>query len=88
MTQHGTDLIVGGSFTTAGATTVNDVARWEPCSGPCPADFDGNGTVDFGDVVTMLAAWGPCGGCPEDLNGNGSVDFGDVVILLAAWGPC
>ena len=56
-------------------------------TGGCPADLDGNGAVDFGDVLLILAAWGNKGG-PEDLDGNGIVDFGDLLIVLAAWGPC
>ncbi len=25
-----------------------------------PEDLDGSGTVDFGDLLLLLAAWGPC----------------------------
>ena len=25
-----------------------------------PEDLDGNGIVDFGDPLIVLAAWGPC----------------------------
>jgi hypothetical protein len=55
---------------------------------PCPADLNGNGHVDFHDLLAVLAAWGPCEGCPEDLSGNGRVGFLDLVILVLAWGPC
>ena len=55
---------------------------------PCPADLDGSGGVDRGDLFAILAAWGPCEDCPEDLDGSGVVDFGDVLIVLASWGPC
>ncbi len=47
-----------------------------------------NNEVEFNDLISLLAAWGPCGGCPEDLNGNGEVDFNDLIELLASWGPC
>ncbi len=50
-------------------------------------DLDGNGVVDFGDILVVLAAWDNKGG-PEDLDGSGFVDFGDLLIVLAAWGPC
>ncbi len=53
----------------------------------CPADLDGSGSVDFGDILAILSAWGNKGG-PEDLDGSGVVDFGDILIVLAAWGPC
>ncbi len=55
----------------------------------CPIDFDGSGAVDFGDLLAILSAWGPCEGiCSEDLDGNGAVDFSDLLIVLANWGPC
>ena len=53
----------------------------------CPADLDGSGAVDFGDILRILAAWGNTGGA-EDLDESGVVDFGDLLIVLAAWGPC
>ena len=50
-----------------------------------PGDVDGDGVVNFGDLLLVLAAWGPCGGCPEDLDGNGVVGFADLLIVLANW---
>jgi len=55
---------------------------------PCPADIDGNGSVEFNDVLNLLAAWGSCPGCPADVNGDDNVDFNDLLEVLAAWGPC
>lgn len=60
---------------------------------PCPADFNGDGAVGFGDLTDLLAAWGPCTcpgpiACPEDLTGDDAVGFADLTDLLAAWGPC
>ncbi|MHC5113329.1 MAG: right-handed parallel beta-helix repeat-containing protein [Planctomycetota bacterium] len=55
----------------------------------CPADLDGSGDVGFGDILSIIAAWGPCGvPCPEDLSGNGQVDFADILAAIGAWGPC
>ncbi len=53
----------------------------------CPADLDGSGAVDIGDILAILAAWGNKGG-PEDLDGSGFVDIGDLLAVLANWGPC
>ena len=51
----------------------------------CPADFNGDGAVDGGDLAILLAAWNS----PDsDLNGDGNTDAGDLAILLAAWGSC
>ncbi len=52
---------------------------------PCPADFDGDGTVGITDLLTLLAAWGGPG---ADLTGDGVTGIEDLLALLAAWGPC
>jgi len=59
-----------------------------PEAAACPSDLDGDGAVDFTDLLLVLSAWGPCAGCPEDLDGDGEVSFGDLLILLADWGAC
>ena len=49
-------------------------------------DYLPDGVVDFGDLIEVLAAWGPCPGCcPADLDYNGTVDFEDLLILLTHW---
>ena len=53
----------------------------------CP-DPDGDGETGFGDLLMLLASWGPCSGCPEDIDASGDVGFNDILLLLAAWGPC
>ena len=45
-------------------------------------DFNGDGLVNFNDLLIMLSGWGPCSGCPEDLDGNNDVGFSDILILL------
>ncbi|MHC4947266.1 MAG: hypothetical protein ACYTG1_03255 [Planctomycetota bacterium] len=48
--------------------------------------MDGSGTVDVGDLLAVLGAWGPCGAaCPADVNGDGTVDVTDLLAVLAAW---
>jgi len=77
------------------ALPTNDDYRFRPVmlfggSGgvPCPEDVDGSGDVGFGDVLALLASWGPCSGCPADVDGSGDVAFSDLLQVLAAWGPC
>jgi uncharacterized delta-60 repeat protein len=52
-------------------------------------DLDGDGLVAIGDLLTLLAVWGPCpappGACPADLDDNGSVDVVDLLAMLASW---
>lgn len=50
-----------------------------------PADLNGDGRVDAGDIGLLIAAWGPCTDCPADLDGNGLVDAGDLGLMIAVW---
>ncbi len=54
-----------------------------------PADFDRDEDVDAGDLLALLANWGPCDDCedcPHDLNGDCVVGGGDLLFLLSEWG--
>ncbi|MHC5114267.1 MAG: hypothetical protein ACYTGP_07555 [Planctomycetota bacterium] len=55
----------------------------------CPEDVNGDGVVGFGDVLTIIASWGPCGpgDCPGDVNGDGDVGFGDILAVIGGWTP-
>lgn len=54
---------------------------------PCPADINGDGSVDGADLGMLLAAWGSADSA-SDLDGNGSVGGADLGMRLAAWGGC
>ncbi|MCP3905190.1 MAG: hypothetical protein GY715_16315 [Planctomycetes bacterium] len=57
----------------------------------CPADLSGNGDVDFADILTVIAQWGPCpakGPCPADLDGDNDVAFSDILVIIEEWGRC
>jgi hypothetical protein len=58
------------------------------CPPPCPADLDGNGTVDFNDYMILVQNWGPAEGSPADLNDDGLVNYEDLILMLDAWGGC
>lgn len=76
-----------GPGTTCEDADENGVA--DDCeSAACPQDLDGSGAVDFGDILAILTAWGPCTDCPEDLDGSGAADFGDILVVLTGWGLC
>ena len=54
---------------------------------PSCLDFDGDGDVDFEDLITLLSSFGPCGvPCPTDLDGDNAVTFEDLLRLLSVWG--
>ncbi|MBX3410266.1 MAG: matrixin family metalloprotease [Phycisphaeraceae bacterium] len=51
---------------------------------PCPADFNGDGGVDGGDVEAFFLAW-EAGDPAADVNGDGGIDGGDVETFFVAW---
>ncbi|MFK7960290.1 MAG: PHB depolymerase family esterase [Phycisphaerales bacterium] len=55
---------------------------------PCPGDIDGDGDVALGDLLVVLASWGPCSGCSADLDGDGAVTLLDLLTVLANFGAC
>lgn len=55
---------------------------------PCPADLDGDGSVNGADLSRILGSWGECVGCATDLNGDGLVNGVDLTTLLGSWGLC
>ena len=52
----------------------------------CPADLNGDGTVDGADIGLMLAAWNGSG--KADINSDGIVNGADMGLLLATWSDC
>ena len=55
----------------------------------CPADTNGDKSVNVTDLLAMLAAWGFCPPfCPHDIHTDGTVNVADLLALLAAWGAC
>ncbi|NNF42086.1 MAG: right-handed parallel beta-helix repeat-containing protein [Phycisphaerales bacterium] len=74
--------------TGVGPPPIVDMGAYEFPGRSCPADLDGSGDVGFGDLLAVLASWGPCVACGADLDGDGHVGFADLLTTLAAWGPC
>lgn len=88
------NIIIGDYFDVEGTTVlpsdtwyVDNFSLVLNAEAPCPANLDGVGEVDSGDLAVLLAAWGSTN--PDaNLDGVGVVDSGDLAVLLAAWGPC
>ncbi len=76
-----------------GAMAVNGACfRFCPVATPtgcentgCIGDANGDGSVDFDDITSVLANWGGSGPA-GDGNGDGQVNFDDITIALANWG--
>jgi hypothetical protein len=71
-------------------TTLHDVPTNQTlviaAPSACPADLNGSGKVDAGDLAALLSAWGTAGSA--DLDGDGAVGAADLAVLLSAWGDC
>ena len=60
-------------------------------SPPATPDFDGDGTVGFGDFLMFAAVFGRSQGdagydAQYDLDGDGVIGFGDFLIFAGAFG--
>ncbi|MEQ9616774.1 MAG: VCBS repeat-containing protein [Phycisphaerales bacterium] len=56
---------------------------------PCLGDCDGNGIVEFNDLVAMLFLFGDeLAPAPCDADESGVVEFNDLVAALFLFGPC
>lgn len=65
------------------AITSGSGTNWgPPVVPPAPADLNGDGVVDGGDLGLLLASWGTPN---ADLNGDGTTDGADLGILLSEW---
>jgi hypothetical protein len=66
----------------------NTVCADGECKSPsCEADIDGNGSVDVGDLLDVVDAWGLTDS-PADLNQDGIVNVSDLLIVVGNWGEC
>ncbi len=75
------DAIAGG-YTDGGRNVFADRC-------PCPADTNGDGTVDVIDLVAVILDWGNDGTTRgADVVPDGVVDVLDLVAVVVAWGEC
>ncbi len=77
--QYAGDEELGvGRLDIAAATALGPVA-------PPLGDLDGNGAVQFADILILLGDWGLVHSS-ADLDGDGVVAFADLLVLLGNWG--
>jgi hypothetical protein len=81
-----------GEWNSGLTVTTADLAAFEsifsgPCTPDCPADFNGDGFVDFFDYDDFVACFEGAGtpGCDADFNGDGFVDFFDYDDFVLAF---
>ncbi len=86
VTEDGRGMLTCGGFSHFNGVPTGGMVRLEcPFDEPCPADLDGNGTVNGADLGLLVAGWGTPA---ADINGDGTTDGGDVGLMAAAWGDC
>jgi len=54
----------------------------------CDLDLDCNDRVSTGDLLIVLADWGPNSGADGDVTGDGKVNINDLLLIISSWGPC
>jgi hypothetical protein len=52
----------------------------------CVGDLNGNGAIDVGDVLAVLAEFGCVADCGSDVTGDGVVTVSDILALLSDFG--
>ncbi|MBL8746120.1 MAG: hypothetical protein JNK58_07165 [Phycisphaerae bacterium] len=60
-----------------------------PVPAPCPGDADGDRSIGFGDITSILTNWGASyapGTGPGDANFDGTVNFSDITETLTSFG--
>jgi hypothetical protein len=56
---------------------------------PCPADVNGDSSININDLLEVIASWGTVGGGnPADVNDDGIVNIADLLGVISAWGLC
>ena len=82
--------VTGGKFSRNGDSpeVYLGILKTIPLTGCSSADFNGDGSIDGGDLGLLIARFGTCGGCPEDLNNDNLVNGSDIGLLLSYWGSC
>lgn len=96
--RHRVTVVPGANIVVTGTTnaTSGSINGFQivPIS-DCPADINGDNSVNVADLLTVISVWGPCPAppalCPADISpagGDGQVNVADLLLVIAAWGAC
>lgn len=86
---------VGGFSITLGADDLNLASnggddgfllKLGPSPEACPADLNGDGMINSGDLLILLSNLGCNENCNGDLNNDGSVNISDILLFLSQFG--
>ena len=86
--DDGSCLFAEEGYNCAGECILDTDGDGEPdCDAvTCPADLNGNGTIEVSDVLILLSDFGCTTECIADIDGDGATNVNDVLLLLAAFG--
>ncbi|MEY3143158.1 MAG: hypothetical protein RLY21_1651 [Planctomycetota bacterium] len=76
---------VGNNSTTEAGVDEFTLTKFLCEAPPCPADVNGDGSVDSSDLAALLGSWG---GAKNDIDGDGVVGSSDLAAVLSSWGAC
>jgi len=85
--------LVGFTAATGNMNAEQDILSWKFTStvkpATLPADFNGDGVVNFSDLLILAQNYGTKSGATHaqgDANGDGAVNFADLLILAQEYG--
>ena len=78
------EVIFVNKATEAFEVDASDELIIEPA---CPADINGDSTVNVNDLLEVVGSWGE-ENVPADINGDGDVNVTDLLLVVSMWGPC
>ncbi len=86
--DDGTCFYAEEGYNCAGECILDTDGDGEPdCDAiTCPADLNGNNTIEVSDVLILLSDFGCTSDCIADIDGDGATNVNDILLLLAAFG--
>ncbi|HVZ36713.1 MAG TPA: GC-type dockerin domain-anchored protein, partial [Polyangiaceae bacterium] len=86
LAPYNNTVVASGAYVNSSATAlIPFLATFTPCpTVTCPADFDGNSTVNVSDIFAFLRAWF-AHSASADIDGNSVVNVSDIFAFLRHW---